>query len=144
MTSEEILNEWKTDSKIDRTELGEAASSVPSLHAKYIEIFFAEKAKYLKSNSEFNNLKKLRWEYWQGILAKEDLEHYGWEQQPLKILRQDMQMYLDSDSVLVAQQLKIDVQKEKVNLLEQIIKSINTMGYNINAAITYEKFKYGT
>ena len=35
------------------------------------------------------------------------------------------------------------MQKEKVDFLESIIKSLNNRGFNLNAAIQWEKFKVG-
>ena len=41
------------------------------------------------------------------------------------------------------QGLGLSYQKEKVDFLEAIIKSLNARGFNINAAISWEKFKVG-
>jgi hypothetical protein len=143
LTTEEILSEWKKDSQVDRSELGDKSSSLSSYHSKYIEQLFLEKAKYIKQNSAFSKLKKLRWEYWNGLLSKTDLEANNWPPQSLKILRQDIPMYLEADDVLVDTQLRLSIQKEKVELLESIIKHIGNFGFNVRAAIEFEKFKFG-
>jgi hypothetical protein len=52
-------------------------------------------------------------------------------------------MHIDSDSDIIKSTLRIAVQQEKVDVLESIIKSLNGRGYNIKAAIDYEKFKTG-
>ena len=67
----------------------------------------------------------------------------GWEPCQLKILKQDLQYHIDRNQDWVNNQLKLAMQKEKVKFLEAIITSLNSRGFNINAAINWEKFKVG-
>jgi hypothetical protein len=39
--------------------------------------------------------------------------------------------------------LRIGIQQEKIELLESIIKSLTGRGFNIKAALEWEKFKVG-
>ena len=73
----------------------------------------------------------------------EDLTDLGWEPNPLKILRADIPQYIDADKDIVDLNLKIAYQKEKVDFLDSAIRSLNTRGYNLRAAIDWEKFKMG-
>ena len=61
----------------------------------------------------------------------------------LKILKSDITFYIDRNQDWVDSQLKLAMQKEKVDFLESIIKSLNGRGFNIIAAINWEKFKVG-
>ena len=70
-------------------------------------------------------------------------EEKGWEPFQLKILKSDITFYIDRNQDWVDSQLKLAMQKEKVDFLESIIKSLNGRGFNINAAINWEKFKVG-
>lgn len=142
-TIDQILAEWAEDSQIDRMELGEAAIKSQNLHSKYISMFFFERAKLLKLKEQYNKIKRLRYEYWDGSLSQEDLKEHGWAPQPLKILKQNIQMYLDGDDVLSPLEFRMNVQQEKINVIDQIIKSINQRGFQVNAAISWEKFKSG-
>jgi len=47
------------------------------------------------------------------------------------------------DKDIVSINLKIAYQKEKVDFLDSAIRSLNTRGYNLRAAIDWEKFKMG-
>jgi hypothetical protein len=58
-------------------------------------------------------------------------------------MKSELPMHIDSDSDIIKSTLRIAVQQEKVDVLESIIKSLNGRGYNIKAAIDYEKFKTG-
>jgi len=53
-------------------------------------------------------------------------------------------MYMEADKDIINQSLKIGYQQEKVELLESILKSLNTRGYNIKSAIDWIKFTSGS
>lgn len=143
MTIEEILSEWKNDAVVDRLELGEAASSVSSLHAKYLSLLFKERSKHLKITKDLSAMKKLRWEYWNGMLSMEEIREFGWEPQSLKLLKQDIPMYLESDPILSDIQLRASIQQEKIKVLESILQHLGQRGYNLTSAINWEKLKGG-
>ena len=73
----------------------------------------------------------------------EELSDRGWEQINTIILKQDMNVHIDSNQTWIDNNLKLAYQKEKVDFLEAIIKSLNNRGFNINAAVSWEKFKVG-
>lgn len=143
MTLDQIMELWRVDCEIDRTELGEEAIKIPSLHSKYFKIFSAERLSLRKLEAEYKTLFKLKSEYYNGSLDIEEMRELGWEPNPLKILRNDVQQYIDADKDVIDLNLKIAYQKEKVEFLDSCIRSLNTRGYNINAAIQWEKFKVG-
>lgn len=143
MNLELLFDEWGKDSQLDRTELGEEALKIPSLHSKYFKLFSTERLQLRKLEQEFKTLYKLKNEYYNGTLDYEELRELGWEPNPLKILRNDIPQYIDADKDIIDLTLKIAYQKEKVEFLDSCIRSLNTRGYNINAAIAWEKFKMG-
>jgi len=143
-TTESILEEWKSDAKIDRIQLGDAALRTGELHSKYMMIFYEERLKLMRLMDKQKKLKKLRFEYWDGKLSKEELDFNKWDPQPLKILKQDLPMYLDADEVMSEVNLRVGVQTEKVNILESIIKYIDQrMGFAIKTSVDWEKFQAG-
>ena len=143
MTLEEIQNLWSKDSEVDRTALGEEASKIPQLHAKYFKIFSTERLKLKQMKLVSKQLYTDLWEYYQGNFDYEMCEEKGWEPFQLKILKSDITFYIDRNQDWVDSQLKLAMQKEKVDFLESIIKSLNNRGFNLNAAIQWEKFKVG-
>jgi len=78
-----------------------------------------------------------------GTLADEDLVEQGWEPNPLKILKADIQMYIDADDHVIALLQKKAIQQEKVDTLDQIIRNINTRGFQIKNAIDWARFTNG-
>ncbi len=143
MKLEEIQSLWEKDSVIDRSELGEESLKIPQLHSKYYKIYSEERMGLRKLEYQFNNLKKLKYSYYNGSMSEEELNEHGWEPNPLKILKSDIPMYIESDNDIIAIQAKMDLQQEKVEFVESIIKSFTTRGYQIKSAIDWTKFQAG-
>ncbi len=143
MKLEDIQTMWENDSKIDRTELGEESLRIPLLHSKYYKLFANERLLLRKMESEFKDLYRLKHEYYSGTISEDDLKSNGWGVFQLKILRTDMPVYLQGDDDIRNSELKIELQRTKVEFLESIIKNLPARGYQINSAIAWEKFKVG-
>jgi len=143
MTLEEIQAQWSKDAKIDRVELGEEAIRIPQIHSKYFKIYSTERLTLKKMQEDSKQLWKDLWEYYQGNFDYEELKERGWDQINMKILKADIQIHIDANQIWIDNNLKVAYQKEKVEFLESIIKSLNGRGFNINAAIQWEKFKVG-
>lgn len=134
---------WKTDSAIDRTELGDEALKVPKLHSKYYNIFVQERLMMRKLENDYKQLYRVKFEYYNGILSEEELREYGLQPFALRVLKSDLSIYIEADKDLQAIQAKIAVQKEKIDFLESIIKSFTNRGYLVKSAIDWAKFTHG-
>jgi len=143
MKLEEIQQSWEKDCIIDRSELGEESLKIPKLHSKYFNMFSTERMLMRKMENDLKKLYRIKYEYYSGTIDFETLKEYNWEPNPLKILRSDIAMYMDSDKEYQTLQLKYEYQKEKVEFIENIIKSLTNRGYQIKSAIDWEKFKVG-
>ena len=134
---------WAEDSKIDRTELGEESIKIPQLHHKYYKMYSLERINLVKLQEEMKILKKDKIEYYTGTMAEEDLKERGWEPNPLRILKSDIPIHMEADKDFVDLNLKLAYNKEKVEFLEAVVKTLNLRSYQINNAINWEKFKVG-
>jgi hypothetical protein len=143
MKLEEIQLLWERDAQIDRTELGEESLRIPQLHSKYFKIFSQERLLFRKMEADFKQLYKNKYEWYNGSISEESLKEHEWEPNPLKILRTDIPMHLEADKDLQSLSLKMEMQKEKVEFVEAVIKSLTTRGFQIKSAIDWERFKMG-
>lgn len=143
MKLEDIENLWEQDCKIDPTELGKESLKIPELHNKYFKIFTQEKLLLKKLEQDYKFLYKQKFEYYMGIMDEGELRTNGWEPNPLKILKQDLPVYMESDNDLVTITKKVELQREKINFLESIIKNIINRGFLIKNAIDWNKFQVG-
>jgi hypothetical protein len=102
-----------------------------------------EKLILKKQESDLAILRKNKWLYYLGKMSEEQLNELGWEAFELAITRQDVDRFMESDSDYITLSNKVELQKEKINYLENIIKSISNRIWNIRAAIDWHKFTQG-
>lgn len=143
MKLDEIHDLWATDNEISISKFDLSINAVPLLHAKYLRIMTSEKMTLRKYEEERKEFVKLKHDYYRGIMSAEDLKEQGWEPNRLNILKSDIPMHLDADKDIINMNLKIAVQQEKVDVLEQIIKHISNRGYLIKTMLDWERFKVG-
>ena len=76
---EELLEMWRKDCDIDRTEPGKALLDIPKLHSKYLTILSKHRLLSKEAEFKYNKMKRLKWEYYTGKLDDDQLKQYGWE-----------------------------------------------------------------
>ena len=140
MNIEKIQTLWDEDSKLDVDNLHTESTKIPSLHAKYYKIY--NKILLLKKMEE-NKLKILNKEKWQYYTGKANPEVYIDKPFDHKVLRQDVDKYLESDEDLIKAKTKIDYFQVMLNYLDSILKNINNRTYQIKNAIEWQQFIRG-
>lgn len=143
MNIEQIVSEWDKDSKIDETELSTESVKIPKIHNKYLKIFMGERVSLFKLKAEKNRVKKTLLEYYLGELDKEELEELGRDQFYKKLLKNEVDVYIESDDLFIETTLKVAMQQEKVEYLERVIKSLDNRGFAIKNAIDFMRFTMG-
>ena len=143
MKIDKIFEEWDTDTDLDKTELGDEALKVSKLHHKYFRILSQERITRRSLEAEMKVLKLEKFEFYTQGPSRESVER-GWVMPPIgKVVKSEVNNYMEADKDIIDISLKIGIQSEKIDLLESIIKTILSRGYNIKAAIDWEKFKMG-
>lgn len=143
MTLDDIRKEIERDVRLDDSCLDLESLKIPQLHSKYLNFLTDEKLALTKHEFDFRVLLRAKWEYYTGKMSQEELTVRGWEPFALKILRNDLDMYLESDPDLGKLQQKVAYQKEKISLLEEIVKELNNRHWKIRCAIDWRKFVNG-
>lgn len=144
VTIEKLMEMWAEDAKIDETEPGRELLRIPNLHAKYLRILTHHNLVAKKVVTDYNRMKKLKWEYYSGDLNnEEDLAKYGFEPLLGKILRQDIPIYLDSDQQLTDLLLKKVMHEEIVSICNSIMKELTSRTYQLRTFVDWERFTSG-
>ena len=143
MNLEQIREMASKDLPIDETSLDRESLNIPNLHNKYLNILHDEKLILFKYKLEYRKLQKLKWEYYTGKMDQETLKEKGWEPFALRILKQDAELYMNSDEDLIAAEAREKFQEEKVDYLGSIIKGLTNRQYHIRDAIIWRKFVNG-
>jgi len=141
--TDEINEMWSKDCKIDEANIVGEAKRIPELHSKYYNLFFREALRVRKLKADMKELERAKYEYYSGSMCEEDLRERGWKPNPLKILRNDIDRYMQSDIDVVQLSLKIALHEEQANYLENIIRQINNRNFVIKSMIDMIKFQAG-
>ena len=143
MKIEDIMAQWEKDSVIDKTELGDAALNITKLHEKYLRIYTVEKLVYNKISKEYKALWRDKYEFYTQGPSKETQEK-GWVLPAKgKIIKQEIDIYMEADPDLTDMELKMELIKTKLEYLESVLKIIHNMNYKVRAAIDWNKFVMG-
>ena len=147
MDLEQLQQLADTKLKINDTELDLESLKTPQLHnefMKHLTKFMKHLTKYKlmlsRAETEYNIMKKDKWEYYTG---KADASVYAEKPFDLKILRTDIDKYLDSDIDLQKQKQKVDYLSTTVDFLDRTIRQIGNRGFTIKNAIDWRKFTSG-
>ena len=143
MKFEEIQYQWTLDCVMDETELSQESIKIPQLHNKYLIFYSNEKLKFKEIKYLFAGLIKRKRDYYSGRMTAEELEMADWEPFQYKLLKADVQEYIDADDMIIESKKLLALQEEKVNYLESIVKSLTTRGYLIKNAIDWKRFTEG-
>jgi len=143
MEIDDIHDLWNVDSKIDDLELDQESLKIPQLHSKYMRIITEENSILGKMMYAHKMLERDKFEYYTGKMCDEDLKERGWEPLNLKIMKNDVPRYIESDKDIIRGLMKISDYREKVALLKSIIDSINSRSFIITNAIKWKKFISG-
>ena len=136
-----IQEMWEKDSKIDRDNLHDESLNIPSLHAKYFQIYNTIFLLRKKAEQQRKNIRHERYEYFSG---KADPDVYIQNPFPKKIRDKDtMTKYLDADEKLSNASLKIEYYDTMLTYLESILKVIQNRTYQIKNAIEFMRFNAG-
>tara|TARA_R110000782_G_scaffold35251_1_gene84296 strand:+ start:834 stop:1262 length:429 start_codon:yes stop_codon:yes gene_type:complete len=126
--------------KINDTELDLESLKTPQLHNEFMKHLTKFKLMLSRSESEYNILKRNKWEYYTG---KSDASVYAEKPFDLKILRTDIDKYLEADDELQKAKQKIDYLSTTVDFLDRTVRQISNRTFTIKNAIDWRKFTSG-
>jgi hypothetical protein len=76
-------------------------------------------------------------------MSREELEEAGWEPFVKKLMKNEVDMYIDSDSDITNINVRLTAQSEKIDFLVEVLKNLNQRNYQIKNAIDWNRFTNG-
>lgn len=140
MTLEELQELVDKDLKLNESELDLESLKTPQIHNKYLKHYNNFKLLLVRSESEYKSLKKEKWEYYTGKASPQVYKEKPFD---LKILKQDIDKYLDSDEDLQKLSQKISYLETVIDYLDRILRQITNRDWQIKNAIEWRKFTSG-
>ena len=141
ITLDDVQHEWTIDSKIDSELLDEESIKIPQLHSKYLKYLSDVKLLKIKKEMEYKVLLREKFEYYTG---KADEEVYKEKPFDLKILKQDLSLYMESDTDIQALLARINYYEEIMFFLDKVLHCLNNRGFQIKNSIDWQKFMQGS
>ena len=140
MTFDELQELAEKDLKINDTELDLESLKTPQIYNKYLKHYTKYKLLLTRAESDYSTLKREKWEYYTG---KADPKVYEEKPFDLKILKTDLDKYLDADIDLQKATQKVKYLETTVDFLERTLRQVSNRTYTIKNAIEWRRFTSG-
>ena len=140
MTLDELEAQAEKDLKIDDTELDLESLKTPQLHSQYLKTYSTYALMLKKAEGDYSKLHIKKWLFYTG---KAEPEEYKEKNFDLKVLRQDVDKFIDSDDEIIKQRQKIEYLKQICHYCESTLKQINNRTFQIKNAIEFMRFNAG-
>jgi hypothetical protein len=140
---EDLVEQWKNDSKINKIDPDKDLLTIPNLHSKYAAELVAHSAALKQKTRALTSLTKVKWLYFMGKLDQKELKERGWE--PFQfILKGDVNIYLDADSEILALKEVVDAHEDAIEFCKMIVKQISDRTWQIKSYLDYAKYTVGS
>ena len=146
MTLDEIKNEWEKDCEIDDIELDKSSLEVPKLHAKYQDLLSSKILVMKQYQFKYDTLLKNKWLWYNGKMSQEQIKELGWSDDPLdglKVMKNDLQIFYNSDKDIQELNAKIEYLKVTIDYLKECMQNITWRHQTIKNTIDWRKFMAG-
>lgn len=143
MTFEELTEQAKADVKIDKANLDESARQNPTLYIKYLGIYHREQQQVRILKLAYDKLYRDLWEYYQGRSSNDELLKRRGGPFGHRILRPDVEIYLNADEELQVAANKLAAKTETVEYLKKVLTAIEGRNWSISHTKDILKFNVG-
>ena len=138
MDLEKIIEMWEKDSKIDQVMLDESSIKIPQLHQKYLTLLSEYTLLLKKKQQELKTMKHNKWLFYSGKHVPPDSEPF-----PYKVARSEVNNWIEVDEDINRVEMKVEYYQTVLRTLEEILKQVHQLSYNIKNAITWRTFTSG-
>ena len=146
MTLDEIKSQWEKDCEIDDIELDKSSLEIPKLHAKYQDLLTSKILVMKQYQFKYDTLLKNKWLWYNGKMSEDQIKELGWNDDPLdglKIMKNDLQLFYNSDTDIQELNAKIEYLKVTIDYLKECMTNITWRHQTIKNTIDWRKFMAG-
>lgn len=141
MSLHELTSEAEKDLEIDRSQLDVEALRTPKIHNRWLKKLYQRKDKIFALELKKKILMKEKWLYYTGKASDETYVKDGAFH--LKLMKQEVPMFVEADEQIQEIDVKIHVVKQEVEFIQKTIEEINRRQWTIGNAIKALKFMNG-
>ena len=140
MTLDELKLQVKKDLEVDDETLDKESYKNQELYAKYLDHKTNFELLLYKAKGDYKILFKDKWEYYGG---KADAKIYVTKPFDLKVLKTDLNIYIESDEEIIKLEHKIAYLETTIKYIDGVLRSIQSRGWDIKSAISWKQFEAG-
>lgn len=134
---------WNADSKIDRLTLVEDLLINSNLNSKYVGLYASHREAVKYYENKLYKERLFKHEYYTGKSNYEALKERNLEPFGYKILKSEVEMYINADDDIIRISDKKHFHETMVKMLDSILWSIKDRGKSIIYIIEWEKHSNG-
>ena len=138
-----FIDEAKEDIKLNFLDIENELLRNSHLIGKWLTYQQNQKAKFLLIETEYNRLLSKKKRYLMGRLDDEERESNGWPVEGNKILKADLDMWLDADDEILKKKKHYLVQKQIVEFIDSTLSQVVDKKWSIKAYLDYKKWIEG-
>ena len=131
---------WLKDSKIDDVMLDNASLAIPQLHQKYLTLLTEFNLLQKRKSQDLKKLQHKKWLYYSGKAAPEEYEDKPFQ---YKVMKSDVPNWVSVDDDICKVEMQLDYYNAVNRTLEEILKQVHQMSYNIRNSIQWRSFVGG-
>ena len=140
MTLDELKLQVEKDLKINDERLDTESYRNQELYAKYLDHKTNFEFLLHRAKGDYKVLYRKKWEYYGG---KADAKIYATKPFDLKVLKNDLHIYIESDEDIIKSEHKIAYLESVIKYIDGILKSIQSRQWDIKNAISWRQFEAG-
>ena len=140
MDLDKINEMWEKDSVIDDTLIDSASIKIPQLHQKYLNLLSEFTLLQKKKTQELKKAQHYKFLYYSGKAPPEEYEDKPFN---YKVLKNEAWNWVHIDEQIQNIELKIEYYNVVLRVLEEILKQVHQMSYNIRNTIEWRRFVGG-
>lgn len=144
ITFSALKEEWKNDEKYDREDAGNAALDSVKCQAKYANYLASERYALSQLTEKRKILRHDLTEYYLKRETPEVREKLGKKEGfGVKVLSKDVASWVDADPTMIAMNLSVAAQDEKVEYIKALIENLQNRNWGLKYYIEWRKFMAG-
>tara|TARA_A100001015_G_scaffold255541_2_gene297031 strand:- start:10383 stop:10832 length:450 start_codon:yes stop_codon:yes gene_type:complete len=138
-----FIDEAKEDIKLDLLDIENELLRNSHLIGKWLTYQQNQKAKFLLIETDYKRFLSKKKRYLMGRLDDEERESNGWPIEGNKILKADLDMWLDADDEILKKKKHYLVQKQIVEFIDSTLSQVVDKKWSIKAYLDYKKWIEG-
>ncbi len=140
----ELTQESEKDIKIDFLKLTEELVHNQNLIGKWMTYQQVWETKYQFLDLEYRQLLASKTKYYTGKMSEDEIISKGWEIEGTKILKADLNIWVDDDNDMIKAKKKMLILKQIINIIDKTIDIlVDQKKWTIKNFIDYKKWLEG-